>query len=59
MNLPVYFVRVQSVELTEKAVEFLKGVFVDFDSDAVSLDKMTESVLIVHSLFELSSKCLL
>lgn len=42
---------VQSVELTEKALDFLKGVFVDFDSDVVSMDKMTESALKVHSLW--------
>lgn len=27
----------QSVELTEKALEFLKGVFTAFDMDAVSV----------------------
>lgn len=45
-----HFVYVQSVELTEKAVDFLKGVFVDFDTDMVSMDKMTKSGLKIHSL---------
>ena len=40
-----YSVSMQSVELTEKALDFLKRMFDAFDSDGVSIDKITEFIL--------------
>jgi hypothetical protein len=40
----------QSVELTEKALDFLKRLFSAFDSDGVRIDKSTVCALEVYSL---------
>lgn len=51
-----YSVSMQSVELTEKALDFLKRMFDAFDFDGVSIGKIAECVLRVSSSIALSVK---
>lgn len=47
-----YSISMQSVELTEKALDFLKRMFDAFDSDGVSIDKIIEYALRYYPLLD-------